>query len=85
MRDQQIDEVNIVRERDEGRDVAIEVKAAATVRSRDFVGLRAPAEACNDRFAYGVVLYDGADLIPFSDKLAAPALSFVGLRQDPFR
>ena len=33
------------------------------------------AEACKDRFAYGVVLYDSTDLVPFGDKLAAAPLS----------
>jgi hypothetical protein len=53
----------------------IEVKAAATVKSSDFAGLRTLAEACKDRFAYGVVLYDGTDVVPFGDKLAAAPLS----------
>jgi hypothetical protein len=33
------------------------------------------AEACGDRFAFGVVLYDGADRVPFGDRLAAAPLS----------
>lgn len=37
--------------------------------------LRNLAEACGDRFAFGVVLYHGADLAPFGDKLAAAPLS----------
>jgi uncharacterized protein len=55
--------------------VGIEVKAAATVKFGDFAGLRTLAEACKQRFAHGVVLYDSADLVPFSDKLAAAPLS----------
>jgi uncharacterized protein len=74
-RDQQMHEVDIVLERDDGMMVGIEVKAAATVKSGDFAGLRTLAEACKDRFAFGVVLYDSADLIPFGDKLAAAPLS----------
>ena len=74
-RDQQMHEVDIVLERDDGMIVGIEVKAAATVKSSDFAGLRTLAEACKDRFAYGVVLYDSADLVPFGDKLAAAPLS----------
>ena len=74
-RDQQMHEVDIVLERDDGMIVGIEVKAAATVKSGDFAGLRTLAEACKDRFAFGVVLYDSADLIPFGDKLAAAPLS----------
>ena len=64
-RDQQMREVDIVLERDDGIIVGIEVKASATVRSSDFGGLRTLADACGDRFAYGIVLYDSTDLVPF--------------------
>ena len=74
-RDRDMREVDIVLERDDGMIVGIEVKAAATVRSGDFAGLRALAEACKERFAYGVVLYDSTDLVPFGDRLAAAPLS----------
>ena len=74
-RDQQMREVDIVLERDDGMIVGIEIKASATVKSSDFGGLRTLAEACKDRFAYGVVLYDSTDFVPFSDKLAAAPLS----------
>ncbi|MBX9842970.1 MAG: ATP-binding protein [Xanthobacteraceae bacterium] len=74
-RDQQMHEVDIVLERDDGMIVGIEVKAAATVKSADFAGLRTLAEACKDRFAYGVVLYDSTDIVPFGDRLAAAPLS----------
>ncbi|WP_157017104.1 ATP-binding protein [Mesorhizobium xinjiangense] len=74
-RDQQMHEVDIVLERDDGMIVGIEVKASATVKSGDFAGLRTLAEACKDRFAYGVVLYDSTDFVPFGDRLAAAPLS----------
>ena len=74
-RDRQMREVDIVLERDDGTIAGIEVKAAATVTSRDFAGLRTLAEACKERFACGVVLYDSADFVPFGDKLAAAPLS----------
>jgi predicted AAA+ superfamily ATPase len=74
-RDQQMREVDIVLERDDGMIVGIEVKASATVKSSDFGGLRSLAAACQDRFAYGVVLYDSKDLVPFGDRLAAAPLS----------
>jgi len=45
------------------------------VKSRDFGGARALADTCGDRFAYGVVLYDGAAVVPFADRLAAAYLS----------
>ncbi|MCY3597774.1 MAG: ATP-binding protein [Rhodospirillales bacterium] len=74
-RDQQMREVDIVLERDDGMIAGIEVKASATVRSGDFAGLRALAAACGERFAHGVVLYDGAEFVPFADRLAAAPLS----------
>jgi hypothetical protein len=74
-RDQQMHEVDIVLERDDGMIVGVEVKASATVKSSDFAGLRTLAEACKKRFAYGVVLYDSADLVPFGERLAAAPLS----------
>ncbi|MGO6906553.1 AAA family ATPase, partial [Rhizobium ruizarguesonis] len=67
--------VDIVLERDDGMIAGIEVKASATVKAGDFGGLRALAEACRDRFAFGVVLYDNTDVVPFGDKLAAVPLS----------
>ena len=74
-RDQQMREVDIVLERDDGMIAGIEIKASATVKSSDFGGLRTLAEACRDQFAYGVVLYDSTDLVPFGDRLAAAPLS----------
>ena len=74
-RDRQMREVDIVLEREDGTIAGIEVKAAATVTSRDFAGLRTLAEACRGRFAFGVVLYDSADFVPFGDNLAAAPLS----------
>ncbi len=74
-RDQQMREVDIVLERDDSMIVGIEIKASATVKAKDFGGLRTLADACRDRFAYGVVLYDSTDFVPFGDKLAAAPLS----------
>lgn len=74
-RDQQMHEVDIVLERDDGMIVGIEIKASATVKSADFAGLRTLSAACKDRFAYGVVLYDSTDVVPFGEKLAAAPLS----------
>jgi predicted AAA+ superfamily ATPase len=74
-RDQQMHEVDIVLERDDGTIVGIEVKASATVGANDFSGLKTLANACKDKFAFGVVLYDSSDLVPFGNKLAAAPLS----------
>lgn len=74
-RDQQMREVDIVLERDDGMLVGIEVKASATVRANDFGGLKTLAEACGEKFAFGIVLYDSADVVPFGEKFAAAPLS----------
>ena len=74
-RDRDTREVDIVLERDDGMVAAIEVKASATVKAGDFSGLRALADACGDRFAFGVVLYDSTDVVSFGDRLAAVPLS----------
>ncbi len=74
-RDEQMHEVDIVLERDDGMIAGIEVKASATVRPRDFAGLRTLAKACRERFACGIVLYDSADVVPFGERLAAVPLS----------
>jgi predicted AAA+ superfamily ATPase len=68
-------EVDIVLERNDGMVAGIEVKANATVKASDFAGLRALAEACGDRFAFGAVLHDTENVVPFGDKLAAVPLS----------
>ena len=74
-RDGEMREVDIVLERDDGMIVGVEVKASATVRPGDFAGMKVLAQACGDRFAFGVVLYDGADVVPFGDRMAAAPLS----------
>ena len=74
-RDRNRREVDIVLERDDGAIAGIAVKASATVKADDFAGLQALAEACGKRFAFGVVLYDSADVVPFGDRLAAAPVS----------
>lgn len=74
-RDKQQHEVDIVMEDRRGRVTGIEIKAGATVTSSDFKGLRMLAEACGDRFASGVVLYDHDKVVPFGERLHAVPLS----------
>ena len=74
-RDQQQHEVDLVLERDDGMIAGIEVKASATVTSRDFAGLQSLAAACKGRFANGIVLYDSANFVPFKDNMAAVPIS----------
>ena len=69
------EEVDVVLEEASGNLVGIEVKASHTVTSRDFRGLRALAEATGKRFVRGVVLYGGAQTIPFGANLHAVPIS----------
>ena len=62
-------EVDIVLE---GRELAgVEVKAAATVTAADFRGLRKLRSATGERFAAGVVLYDGERSVRFAEDMFA--------------
>lgn len=70
-RDKDQTEVDIVIERGVVQVAGVEVKAGATVRSSDFRGLRRLREVSGDRFASGVVLYDGEYVLPFGDRLRA--------------
>lgn len=65
------DEVDLVLERRGGAVVGIEVKSAVTVTAADFKGLRALAAAAGRRFRRGIVLYTGAEIVPFGAGLFA--------------
>ncbi len=65
------DEVDLVLERRGGAVVGVEVKSAATVSTADFKGLRTLAEAAGRRFRRGIVLYTGAEIVPFGSRLVA--------------
>lgn len=64
-------EVDIVIERGSQHVAGVEVKAAATVTEADFRGLRKLQAAAGDRFAGGVVLYDGEFSVRFGPLLYA--------------
>lgn len=68
-RDKDGAEVDIVIERGATAVAGVEVKASGTVRSGDFRGLRKLRGVLGDRFASGVVLYDGEATVPFGDRL----------------
>jgi hypothetical protein len=55
--------------------VGIEVKAASTVGSDDFRGLRRLADRLGDDFVAGIVLYTGTATLPFGDRLRAMPVS----------
>lgn len=67
-------EVDAVIETPDGRVVGVEVKAGATVRTEDLVGLRNLANHLGNKFVAGIVLYTGKQTLPFGDKLRAVPL-----------
>lgn len=73
-RDRDQVEVDIVLERGVSAVAGVEVKAGATVRPADFRGLRKLRKIAGERFANGVVIYDGETTVSFGDGLyAVPA------------
>ena len=68
-------EVDLVLEDRRGRVVGVEVKATASVRRRDFAGLDALASALGERFVRGAVIYTGAEVVPFGNRLHALPLA----------
>ena len=68
-------EVDAVLENRRRQVVGIEVKAASTVRTEDFGGLRRLADKLGEDFIVGVVLYTGTATLPFGPKFRALPLS----------
>ncbi len=73
-RDKQQREVDIVLELGSGEVAGVEVKTAASVRAKDFAGLRHLRERHGTRFTAGVVLYTGRRTLSFGERLAAVPL-----------
>ena len=61
----------MVLERASGEIVGVEVKCAASAEANDFKGLTLLAESAKRRFHRGVVLYTGAEVVPFGANLHA--------------
>lgn len=69
-RDKDQYEVDLILESD-GQFLAVEIKAAATVRKSDFAGIERFARQVETHFVGGIVLYDGDHALPFGEKLTA--------------
>ena len=67
--------LNVVLEDLAGRVVGIEVKAAMSVRSDDFRGLRVLRDKLGDRFHAGFVLYCGHERLSFGGGLGCLPIS----------
>lgn len=70
-RDKDGAEVDLVLESGSGQIAGVEVKAAATVTTADFRGLRKLKEAARRKFTAGVVLYDGETSAGFGEGMHA--------------
>jgi len=68
-------EVDFVIENSAGELVAVEVKAAATVKESDLRGLKRLGDIAGDQLKLGVVLYDGVETLPLGERLWAAPLS----------
>lgn len=68
-------EVDIVIENAIGHIIAVEVKAAATVKNSDLRGLKKLANISGHQFKMGVLLYDGTEIVPLGNSLYAVPLS----------
>ena len=69
------DEVDLVLESRSGEIAAIEVKAAATVDTRDSRAMAKLRDRRGDDFAAGIVIYTGAKTVPLGDRLWAVPIS----------
>lgn len=68
-------EVDIVLENRRGQVVAIDVKAASTVKGEDFRGIRHLADRLGEDLLVGAVLYTGQQTLPFGPRLRAIPIS----------
>ncbi len=68
-------EVDLILESRRGEVVAIDVKAASTVRADDFRGLRHLSDRLGEDLMVGVVLYTGQQTLPFGPRFRAIPIS----------
>lgn len=68
-------EVDAILEDYSGNIVGIEIKSSETITPNDFKGLKHLQEIVGDKFIRGVVIYPGAEQIPFGKNLFALPIS----------
>ncbi len=76
-RDSRGREVDVLIERPDGRVIAMEIKAGATVRPTDARWLTWLRDLIGDRFEIGLVLYTGSAPQPVADRVVALPLSYL--------
>lgn len=64
-------EVDVVIETPDGRVIAVEVKAGASVHTEDLAGLRNLAAHLGDKFTAGYIMYTGQQTLSFGGKIKA--------------
>ncbi|MHB8691150.1 MAG: ATP-binding protein [Solirubrobacteraceae bacterium] len=74
-RDRDQREVDLIIERRDGTVIAIEVKAAASIRRGDTRGLNYMRDKLGPRFIAGALLYTGPNTLPAGERIAAIPLS----------
>jgi predicted AAA+ superfamily ATPase len=84
-RDRDQYEVDAVLEDNAGQVVGVEVKAAETIRTDDFRGLRLLQRRLGDRFRAGFVLYCGDDSLSFGNDMVALPISALWTTPSPTR
>lgn len=68
-------EVDLVLENRQKQLFGIEVKSAASLKEKDFKGLKRLAELTGSKFHKGIVLYSGDEVVRFGDNLYAVPIS----------
>lgn len=68
-------EVDVVIEGGGGRVVGVEIKLSASPSPRDFSGLHVLREHLGEKFVRGILIYTGAEIVPFGDRLHAVPVS----------
>ncbi len=69
------DDIDIVLESQSGDLAAIEVKARASIRERDWRVIKKLRDRRSDRFKAGVLLYTGSQTIPLGERIWAVPIS----------
>lgn len=72
---QAADEIDLVLENQAGEIAAVEVKASASLSSKDWRSLAKLRDAAGARFQCGAIVYTGPDVVPLGDRLFAVPLS----------
>jgi predicted AAA+ superfamily ATPase len=64
-------EIDFIIERNDGKVIAVEVKATSKIDAKDFNHIKVFADETKDKFLRGILFYTGSEIIPFSKNLIA--------------